>query len=228
MHGFVRRVLLSAALSGAVAAGAACGPADDAGQGGPPTAAELAAALPEGDDLPGFTARPQDMPLLEKEDVVTADDPACRPVSDMMSVRPEHPRRAMVWATLTADGAPADAPPGSLVLTSHTAGDARAWLDDLRKALSECEGFTATSRRGWTYRFTVKPLPPPDAGDESVAYVLTNTSDIGGKGNVMTVVRTGSVLASYLLSRDTEWSGAVPASVAGPQHERLRDAGAGR
>ncbi|GAA2433533.1 hypothetical protein [Streptomyces macrosporus] len=230
MRHTLRRVLSFAVLSSVVLSGAACGGTADSAAESPAkplTAEELAAALPEGDDFPGFTAKPQDTPLLEDRDVVTADVSACQPIADMMSARPEHARRALVWATLKVHGAPADAPPGSVSLAGHTVGDARATMDDLREALSGCDGFTASSRRGWTYRFTVERLSPVQAGDESVAYLLTNTLAPEGKGNVMTVVRTGGVLATYLVVQDPDRPRPVPASIAATQHERLRDAGAG-
>ncbi|MFI8308969.1 hypothetical protein ACIF80_37400 [Streptomyces sp. NPDC085927] len=186
------------------------------------TEADLTEALPDGGELPGFVAVPQDLALLEAEDVVTADTAACRPIADMMSVHPRHPRNAMVWATMKPQGAPADATPGSLTLTSHEDKAARAWMAELKQALSNCTEFTATSKRGWTHRFSVRPLPQVKAGDDSVNYVLTNALAPDGKGNVMTVVRTGGAFATYLMDQDA--GKPVPVAVANQQHKKLQGA----
>ncbi|MFG2640137.1 hypothetical protein ACGFYP_04045 [Streptomyces sp. NPDC048370] len=139
---------------------------------------------------------PQDLALLEAEDIVTADKAACRPIADMMSVSPQHRRNGMVWATLKPQDAPADATPGSLTLTSHEDKAARAWMAQLKQALSDCTEFTATPERAWTHRFSVRPLASVKAGDDSVSYVLTNTLAPDGKGNVMSVIRTGGAFAT--------------------------------
>ncbi|KAF3463428.1 hypothetical protein [Streptomyces sp. Tu 3180] len=236
MHSVIRRALMFVVLSAVSAATTACGPAagstsesrpSPAGQR-PLTKAQLAEALPDGGELPGFTTVPQSMALLEAEDVVTADRPSCRPIADMMSVRPKHPRKAVVWATMKPDGAAPEAAPGSVTLTSHTGQDAETWMAELREALTECRGFTARSQRGWTHRFSVRPLAAARTGDDSVTYLLTNVLSPDGKGNVMTVVRTGGVFATYLMNEDAEVPVPVPASVASRQHKKLRAAAARR
>ncbi|MBZ9644307.1 hypothetical protein [Streptomyces sp. PSKA30] len=218
-------------LSAAAAATAACSPKADPADGKssspvseqkPLTEAELTDALPVGADFPGFIAEPQTMPLLEAEDVVTVDKPACRPIADMMSVRPKHPRQAMVWATIKANDAPSQETPGSVTLTSHTGQEAEAWMDELKEALTSCTTFTATSERGWTHRFTIRPLLPVTAGDDSVTYLLTNALAPDGKGNFMTVVRTGGTFATYLMNQYTGKPGPIAASIADQQHTKLQ------
>lgn len=232
MRNGIQRVLISAALSTVVATTAcspAAGPTD--GKPEPPapaqaplTKAQLTGALPAGAEVPGFTVKPQDLALLEAEDVVTADKAACSPISDMMSVRPRHQRQAMVWATMKPDGASPRATPGSLTLSSHAVEDAEAWMAELRTALAGCTEFTATSRRGWTYRFSVRPLSTEEVGDGSVAYLLTNTLAPDGKGNVMTIVRTAGTFATYLMNSDAEKPAPAPAAVATQQHNKLQAA----
>ncbi|MEV6201373.1 hypothetical protein AB0M64_15510 [Streptomyces sp. NPDC051771] len=73
------------------------------------TESDLTEVLSAG-DVPGFAVTPQTMPLLEAADVVTTGIAACRPIADMMSVRPLHPRKAMVWALMKPEGVPADVP----------------------------------------------------------------------------------------------------------------------
>ncbi|MEU9291848.1 hypothetical protein AB0D57_46450 [Streptomyces sp. NPDC048275] len=192
---------------------------------GPLTEAQLTDALPVGSDLPGFTAEPQSAPLLEAQDIVTTGKLACRPLSDMMSVRPRHPRQAMVWATLRPDGAPSAATPGSVTLTSHRGNGAPAWMAELKKAVANCTSFTATSRRGWTYRFTVTSLPQVRVGDDAVSYLITNVMAPRGEGNVMTVVRTGSTFATYLLPPQDGEARPVAESVAHRQHMRIQTVG---
>ncbi|MGW1073913.1 hypothetical protein [Streptomyces sp. NPDC002537] len=181
-------------------------------------------ALPDGSDFPGFTAVRQKDPLLEAKDVVKTGTAACRPIADIMSVRPEHPRTAMVWATLQAEDAPPEADVSSVTLSSYADGGAKAWLGELRDALKKCDGFTASSELGWTNKFTVSPLHGVKAGDESVAYVLTNTSVRGAKGNVLTVVRTGSSLATYLVPRGDDEAAPMAEDVVGKQDKKLRAA----
>ncbi|MCX5557429.1 hypothetical protein [Streptomyces sp. NBC_00038] len=224
------RAVIAIALAAAVAAIAACGGVADgsaeskssAVSRGPLTEAQLTAALPVGSDLPGFTAELQSAPLLEAQDIVTTGQSACRPIADMMSVRPRYPRQAMVWATLRPDGAPEAATPGSVTLTSHRGDGAAAGMAELKEAAVNCTGFTATSQRGWTHRFIVTRLPQARVGDDAVSYLITNVKAPGGEGNVMTVVRTGSTFATYLLPPTDGESQPVPESVAARQHMRIR------
>ncbi|MGI3225461.1 hypothetical protein OHU07_27845 [Streptomyces phaeochromogenes] len=209
----------------------ACGGSGDgeskssAGGQGPLTKAQLTDVLPEGADLPGFSAERQSLRLLEAKDVVTTGQAACRPLADMMSVSPRLPRRAMVWATIEADGAPASAPPGTLTLTSHGGDTAAQWMTGLKRAVADCTRFTATSKRGWTYEFTVASVPLERMGDDRVGYRITNVLDPSGGGNVMSVVRTGTTLATYLLPPSKNGKPRpVPESVAIAQEKRIRAA----
>ncbi|MFF5505889.1 hypothetical protein [Streptomyces roseolus] len=177
-----------------------------------------------GGDVPGFAVTPQTMPLLEAADVVTTKTAACRPVADVMSVRPLHPRKAMVWALMKPEGLPDNASSGSLTLTSHEEGTARTWMAELKRATTDCTRFTAVSQVGWTHRFSVRPVPAAEAGDESVSYLLVNALAPGGQGNIMTVVRTGGVFATYLANQGSGEPAAMPTDVANQVHERVRAA----
>ncbi|WP_406858741.1 hypothetical protein ABZO31_00070 [Streptomyces sp. HUAS MG47] len=231
----MRRALTFAVLSAITIATTACGSAADSADGPrhsspgqhPLTEEQLTKALPDGNELVGFTTVPQSLALLEAEDVVTTDKPACRPIADMMSVRPKHVRRAMVWATIKPDNAPPEATPGSLTLTSHAVEEAEAWMAEIRKALAGCSQFTATSERGWTHRFSVRPLPSAKVGDDSVTYLLTNPLAPEAGGNAVTVVRTGGSFATYLMSSDKGQPPPVPASIAKHQHRKLQTASTG-
>ncbi|MEU6987331.1 hypothetical protein ABZ946_28520 [Streptomyces sp. NPDC046324] len=130
----------------------------------------------------------------------------------------------MVWATMKPDNAPSEATPGSLTLTSHTVKDAEAWMFEFREALATCSRFKATSQRGWIHRFKVRPISTAKAGDDSVTYLLTNILAPNGKGNVITVVRTGGTLATYLVNQDADVPVPVPASIANQLHKKLQAA----
>ncbi|MGW1902262.1 hypothetical protein ACWCQB_33885 [Streptomyces hirsutus] len=234
MHSGIRRTLMFAVLSAISMATTACSsaskstsvPRPSASEQQPLTEAQLTGALPDSDELPGFTTEPQSLALLEAKDVVTTYQPSCRPIADMMSVRPKYPRQAMVWATMQPNDAPPGVTPGSVTLTSHAVKDAKAWMVELRQALTKCGQFTARSQRGWTHRFSVRPLSTAKAGDDSVTYLLTNALAPKGRGNVMTVVRTGGTFTTYLMNQDSDVLVPVPASIANQQHKKLRAAAA--
>jgi hypothetical protein len=220
-------------LSVFVAASTACSPAtgftagktqSPAAAGKPLTKLQLTKALITDTDISGFTVESQAMDLLHPNDIVTSSPTDCQPIADIMSVRPVHRRQAMAWATFKPTGTADGDTPGSVTLSSHTSSDAMAWMADLKKALATCTAFTATSQAGWTYRFTVQNLSPAKAGDGSVAYLLTNTRAPDGKGNVVSVVRTGSTLATFLNSEGRGKPAAVPESLARQQHGKLQAA----
>ncbi|MGW1773969.1 hypothetical protein [Streptomyces sp. NPDC002104] len=182
------------------------------------TSAELADALLAGKHS-GFTVIPVREPLLEEVDVVTASDPACQPVADLMSVEPRHRPTGTVWAALRDKKGNTD---GSIVLSSFAAGEAKDWMSELNAALPACTSYSASSRRGWSDDpVTLAALPSAGVGDESVSYSVTAT-DASGKQQIMTVVRTGGSLAAYLTTSDGQ---RVPASLMERQHEQLEAAG---
>lgn len=231
-------VLPAVAALPAVCAGVtACGPVDGPTAGGrssvslrqPLTESHLTKVLSVG-DAPGFAVTPRTMPLLEAADVVTTDIAACRPIADMTSVRPPHPRKAMVWTLTKPEGVPADVPSGSLTLTSHEEEAARTWMAELKRATTDCTRctrctrFTVVSRVGWSRRFSVRPVSTAEAGDESVSYLLVNALAPGGRGNIMTVVRTGGVFATYLANQGSGEPTPMSTDVADQLHDRVRNA----
>ncbi|MEU4093236.1 hypothetical protein [Streptomyces sp. NPDC026673] len=186
---------------------------------------ELSKALLRDSDVPGLTADAgRGMPLFDQDDVVTASPRECQPLADMMSVRPRHTRKALVWEVVDGVRDAAGETSGSLALSSHTAAEAQAWMADLKAALPGCTHFQATSDAGWDYRFSVKELTPVTAGDEAVSYLITNLSAPEGKGNVQSVIRTGGTLSSFLLAQGTGEPRSVPEALARKQHERLLNA----
>ncbi|TFV34005.1 hypothetical protein E4K10_43395 [Streptomyces sp. T1317-0309] len=114
----------------------------------PLTRKELAKALLRDSDVPGLSADVgPGLPLFDQDDVVTASPPTCQPLADMMSVRPRHPRTALVWEVLDGVRGAGGKTSGSVTLSSHRTAEAQEWMADLAKALPPA----APSR----------PLPPP-------------------------------------------------------------------
>ncbi|MFF7211823.1 hypothetical protein ACFZAU_15030 [Streptomyces sp. NPDC008238] len=143
----------------------------------PLTEEELSKALLRDSDVPGLTADVgPGLPLFDQDDVVTASPRECQPLADLMSVRPRHARKALVWEVLDGVRDGAGETSGSLALSSHTPAEALAWVADLKGALPGCARFQAMSAAGWDHGFSVKELAPVKAGDEAVAYLITNLS----------------------------------------------------
>ncbi|MEV6201372.1 hypothetical protein AB0M64_15505 [Streptomyces sp. NPDC051771] len=97
-------------------------------------------------------------------------------------------------------------------------------MAELKRAATDCTRFTAVSRVGWTHRFTVRPVSTAEAGDESVSYLLVNALAPGGRGNIMTVVRTGGVFATYLANQGSGEPTSMSTDVANQLHDRVRTA----
>ncbi|MDJ0386394.1 hypothetical protein [Streptomyces sp. G-G2] len=211
MRGGVALLVLSAAVAG-------CTSGAPAGKGGfALTSAELSDALLTGEQS-GFYATPQEEPLLEDVDVVTAADPSCQPLADLTSVTPKHVPVGTAWAALEVRGAATE---GSVVLTSYARGEAEAKMGELKAALATCRELSASSRRGWSERTSVVALPSVSVGDESVSYSVTS-AEAPGKGRVMTIVRTGGSMAVYLIPAEVNRS---PASLMKQQHKKIHAAG---
>ncbi|MEU6344583.1 hypothetical protein ABZ883_26960 [Streptomyces sp. NPDC046977] len=226
MRDLVRQLAVSVALAATVGVSAACGGSPKAGAAvdeKPLTKAELTKALLRNADVPGLTVDiGPGLPLFDPDDIVTASPTACQPIADTMSVRPRHARRAQVWESLDGVRGAAGTTSGGVVLSSHAEDDARAVVADLKKALPKCGHFSATSAAGWTYGFDIQQVPAPAVGDDAVSYLTTNTIAPDGKGNVESVVRTGSTLSAFLLPQGNGEPASVPEALARKQHERLR------
>ncbi|MGW7440835.1 hypothetical protein [Streptomyces sp. NPDC054849] len=151
-------------------------------------------------------------------DVVTAADPACQTLADLKSAKPKRPPTGTAWAVLQAGDGPAG---GSIVLTSYARDEAKAQMRELKAALTACKDFSATSQRGWSERSMLVSLPSDEAGDESVSFSATS-DEAPGKGQTMTIVRTGGSLAVYLIPSDGKQP---PTSLMERQHEKLEAAG---
>ncbi|PJN19933.1 hypothetical protein CG724_06880 [Streptomyces sp. CB02120-2] len=181
------------------------------------TSADLEDAVLAGEHS-GFEVIPQREPLLEDMDVVTAAEPSCQPLADLRSARPEHQPTGTTWAALRSGHGPGGA---SIVLTSLAQGEAKAWMTELKAAVTACEDYSIASQRGWSDRAALVALPSVDVGDESLSFSATS-HHTPGESQVTTIVRTGGSLAVYLTPPRGKQ---LPASLMKQQHEKLAAAG---
>ncbi|MFF3250544.1 hypothetical protein ACFYWP_05985 [Actinacidiphila glaucinigra] len=191
------------------------------------TGARLRAALITSADVPGYVvaggAGAPGAPGPEAS--LTADRPACRPLSDPVSSRPARPRGALVTAAVTTRGAlGGDGELNLLLLSAHRNGEAAEVVGGITAALEECRSFGATDGEGGTRHFAVRPAKAPAAGDEAAAYVMTDTGDTARGTATVTVVRTGSSTATYVTVKPSGDPGGPPLAVVRAQHAKLAEA----
>ncbi|WP_406265525.1 hypothetical protein OH779_18120 [Actinacidiphila glaucinigra] len=190
------------------------------------TGARLRAALITSADVPGYVvAGGAGAPGASgPEASLTADRPACRPLSDPVSSRPARPRGAGVTAAVTTRGALGDGELNLLLLSAHRTGEAAEVVGGITAALEECRSFGATDGEGGTRHFAVRPAKAPAAGDEAAAYVMTDTGDTARGTATVTVVRTGSSTATYVTVKPSGDPGGPPLAVVRAQHAKLAEA----
>lgn len=172
--------------------------------------------------------------------VLHADKPQCQPIADVASTRPAVHRMASVGATFAPAAAAGSKPTGGsgavsapqtmnqMLIASHAPGDAQRVMTALQTAVKTCTAFTGTGGDGTRTPFTVTPGPAVAVGDESITYVMTDTSDKKTGAALVTVVRTGDTITSYLSTRTKGGAGDVPLAVARKQDAKLRTALAAR
>ena len=172
--------------------------------------------------------------------VLHADVPGCQPLADIASTKPEIHRMASVGAEFApapqagssgSDGSSGTGSKGAsvvpatvnqMLVASHAPGDARKVLASLRSALTTCTRFTATGGDGTRTPFTIARGPQVAVGDEAVSYVMTDVSDKKTGAALVTVVRTGDTVTSYLSTRSAGGAGPVPLAVVRKQDAKLR------
>ncbi|MCL2552699.1 MAG: hypothetical protein FWE15_31785 [Actinomycetia bacterium] len=173
--------------------------------------------------------------------VLTADRPGCQPLADVASTKPAIHRMASVGAEFAPRPSSGSGGAGSskgssvvpasvnqMLVASHAPGDARKVMASLTAALATCTRFVATGGDGVRTPFTIARGPAVAVGDEAVTYVMTDTSDQKTGAALVTVVRTGDTITSYLSTRSKGGAGAVPLAVARKQDAKLRAALAAR
>ncbi|MEU3458673.1 sensor domain-containing protein [Streptomyces sp. NPDC006733] len=243
----IRQVATAAAVLPVLALGAACsgddgGSGDEKGKAGattsaaaspttpakaPLTAAQLRAALVKDAEVPGYKVEASKNEAMSPEDAMTSDKPECQPLADPPSTKPKYARKAFVGASVGKVD-PANLPGGiqltQMLLASHAPGDAAKMVADIRQALEKCTAFTATDGAGKKTPFAIKKGPAVTAGDEAVAYVMSDTGDKEGGTALVTVVRSGDASVTYLSVKGTGQAGDPPLAVAGKQDAKLKAA----
>ncbi|MFC8197291.1 hypothetical protein ACFUTV_18070 [Streptomyces sp. NPDC057298] len=182
--------------------------------------AELRALTFQEADLP--EARPGSIPVQDRSapadgsSFAPASDPDCQKVHDI--------RHATTASTVVSqvinwkDGIY----PGGVTLASYDDGEAERLFAELKRATGSCRTYKGD---GWTgaYTSTMKTQKPPEAGDEAVQFREYSTVDAGKRDELSIVVRTGSVIATYV-SLEIGRTPTFPTGPISKQSERIRDA----
>lgn len=214
----------------------------------PLTAQQLTQALVSDKDLPGWVFQqsseddgvqttapdafnPDD--LMAQGDgggqqVMRADQPQCQPLADVTSTRPAVHRMASVGATFAEQTGGGPEVLNQMLVASHAPGDAEKVMADVKAALGTCTSFVATDGEGQRTPFTVGKGPAVSVGDASLAYVMTDTTDKKTGAALVTVVRTGDTITSYLSTKSVGGAGPLPLEVARKQSAKLKAALAAR
>ena len=97
-----------------------------------------------------------------------------------------------------------------MLIASHAPGDAQKVIDSVKTALAGCTAFNATDSTGTKTPFSIGKGPAVKIGDESVAYLMTDTADKKTGAALVTVVRTGDTVTSYLSVKSSGGAGPLP------------------
>jgi hypothetical protein len=159
--------------------------------------------------------------------VLTADKPACQPLADITSTKPKIHRMASVGAAFAKTSATSTATPAEInqmLIASHAPGDAQKVMDAVQTALADCKSFNAMDGTGTKTPFSIGKGPAVKVGDASVAYVMNDTADKKTGAALVTVVRTGDTITSYISVKSAGGIGALPLAVAQKEDQKLKAA----
>ena len=133
-------------------------------------------------------AKPQ---VSDREDQVS--DPACgQLLAAAHAWRPSQPAPAVVGQTFNWK----DDNGGASTLASYGNSGAVAVFAEVREGLSTCRYYESPAPTT-TYKGTVTVDPAPGLGDEAVQFEITAPTEVGPHVTQYTVVRTGSVIATF-------------------------------
>ncbi|MFI8392412.1 hypothetical protein [Streptomyces sp. NPDC085540] len=159
------------------------------------TAEELvAAALPteEGPDSDGHPVAVRKPRAKDRKSEVS--DPACAGMLEAAHAqRPSQPSPVVADQTFNWKN---DINGGSSTLASYGNSGAVAVFAEVREGLSSCRYFESPGP-STTYEGTVTVGTAPQLGDEAVQFEITAPSEMGPHVTQYTVVRTGSVIATF-------------------------------
>jgi hypothetical protein len=186
----------------------------------------LKSALITTADVPGYVVtKSGQADAMTTADALTTDKGACQPLADPVSAKPKYPRTAQAAATFSRQNALTGGGEVTfLLLAAHAPGDAGRIMADLAQAVKTCGAFKGTDGNGKSASFTVRAAKAVDAGDDSVAYVLTDTGDKKSGSATVTVVRSGGCIETYLTARTGGGAGTLPVAVARKQDEKVKAA----
>ncbi|MFD6115494.1 hypothetical protein ACFWG0_36155 [Streptomyces yangpuensis] len=120
-------------------------------------------------------------------------DPACRQLlAAAHARRPSQPAPAVVGQTFNWE----DDNGGASTLASYGNSGAVAVFAEVREGLSTCRYYESPAPTT-TYKGTVTVGPAPRLGDEAVQFEITAPTEVGPHVTQYTVVRTGSVIATF-------------------------------
>lgn len=181
--------------SAPAASPSAASPSAAASVSRPLTAEQLvAAALPteEGPDSYGHPVAVREPGGKDRKSEVS--DPACaRMLEAAHARRPSRPSPVVAVQTFNWKD---DVNGGDSTLASYGNSGAVAVFAEVREGLSACRYFESPGP-STTYEGTVTVDPAPQLGDEAVQFEITAPSEMGPHVTQYTVVRTGSVIATF-------------------------------
>ncbi|MFE7185827.1 hypothetical protein [Streptomyces erythrochromogenes] len=149
-------------------------------------------------------------------------DPACGRLLEAAGARrPSQPSPAVVGQTFNWND---DIWGGNSTLASYGNSGAVAVFDQVREGLSNCRYYEAPAPRT-VYKGTVTAGQAPTLGDEAVQFEITAPSEMGPHVTQYTVVRMGSVIATFTkLSVGDDRVRAFPPAMIAQQIDLLRQA----
>jgi hypothetical protein len=86
-------------------------------------------------------------------------------------------------------------------VTQYEPGDAKRTLDDILQALQTCNEWQATGTDGKTYTSRLARLSMPNLGEQSAAFIVTETQPQGETVSALVLIRRGDVTSGLLVTR---------------------------
>lgn len=176
-------------------------------------------------DTEGYTVRKPSAAEVSGAGEGTAHPSRCDPIAALIMGVPRPEPSAVVYRQLGSKRQSDDRAGVILfeILSSHEANGARRAIRDMRGAVSDCAGgFAIKGGEGAGAYVAVKALPEPEVGGDAVAFQVMGDLEGQEVPMVFTVVRRGSVLATfYSMNLMDETRADVPAHVVQAQADKL-------
>ncbi|MBA0049399.1 sensor domain-containing protein [Streptomyces sp. AJS327] len=206
--------------------GGASGGGGEAGETPTLTEKQLDAALLKNGDVPGYKVQKSKADLFPEKERLTPDKPECQPVADVFGAKSTQERQAYTGGSLMRGDFSTGGTMSQVLLASYKEGDAQKWFADLRKAFRECDGFTAAMDGEKPEGGKLKPYDGKiGLGDEALRFSWLDPKDSEAGKMVVTLVRTGANVATYLSVNLEGKEVPVKKAIAEKQDEKLRAAG---